>query len=109
MGTETFRGSCHWKQLRYEADLDFSLAAGKCNCSYCWKVRNWSIRVDPAQFRWLSGEVHAGKYGFHPGSTNAHVFCKNCGVRIGTTRYVEEIGGACREAQAARCQASLGR
>jgi hypothetical protein len=33
-------------------------------------------------------------HGCHPDSKNSHVFCKNRGVRIGTTGYVEEIGGA---------------
>ena len=94
MATETFHGSCHCKQLKYEADLDLSQGTGKCNCSYCWKVRNWSIGIKPEQFRWLEGEADAGKYGFHPNSTNSHVFCKKCGVRIGTTGYIEQIGGA---------------
>jgi hypothetical protein len=94
MAIETFHGSCHCKQLKYEADVDLSKGTGKCNCSYCWKTRNWSIHVKPEQFRWIAGEREAGRYGFHPDSKNAHVFCENCGVRIGTNGYVEEIGGA---------------
>lgn len=50
--------------------------------------------IKPEQFRWLSGEAEAGRYGFHPDSQNHHVFCRNCGVRIGTTGNVPEIGGA---------------
>ena len=94
MASQTFHGSCHCKQLKYEADLDLAQGTGKCNCSYCWKSRNWSMGIKPEQFRWLSGEAEAGRYGFHPDSQNHHVFCRNCGVRIGTTGNVPEIGGA---------------
>ncbi len=94
MATQKYRGSCHCKRLQFEAELDLSQGTGKCNCSYCWKDRNWSIAIKPEQFHWLAGEAEAGRYGFHPDSKNAHVFCKNCGVRIGTNGYVEEIGGA---------------
>jgi hypothetical protein len=94
MATQTFHGSCHCKRLQYEADIDLDQGTDKCNCSYCWKVRNWSARIKPEQFRWISGEAESGGYGFQPGSKNAHVFCKNCGVRIGTSGYIEKIGGA---------------
>lgn len=94
MPTQTFHGSCHCKRLKFEAQIDLEQGTGKCNCSYCWKVRNWSAAIKPEQFRWISGEAEAGRYGFHPDSANTHVFCKNCGVRIGTTGYVEQIGGA---------------
>lgn len=94
MPVQTFHGSCHCKRLTFEVQLDLQRGTGKCNCSYCWKVRNWSAGIKPEQFRWLSGESEAGRYGFHPDSKNAHVFCVHCGVRIGTTGYVEELGGA---------------
>jgi hypothetical protein len=51
-------------------------------------------RHQAGRSRWLAGEADVGRYGFHPESKNAHVFCRNCGVRIGMTGYVEEIGGA---------------
>ena len=50
--------------------------------------------IKPEQFRWIAGENEAGRYGFHPDTKNAHVFCRTCGVRIGTTGFVAEIGGA---------------
>lgn len=91
---QTYRGSCHCKNIRFEADIDLSAGTGKCNCSYCWKVRNWSIGIKPSDFRLLSGADSAGKYGFREGSQNHHVFCKTCGVRVYTEGYVEQIGGA---------------
>ena len=93
MATKTYHGSCHCKAIRFEADLDLSKGTGKCNCSYCWKVRAWTIGIKPEQFRLLSGQEHAGEYGFREGSTNHHVFCKQCGVRVYTHGYVKEIGG----------------
>ena len=94
MSVETYTGSCHCGAIRFEADLDFAQGTGKCNCSYCWKVRNWSIGIKPDDFRLLTGAAEAGRYGFREGSTNHHVFCKRCGVRVYTEGVVEEIGGA---------------
>jgi hypothetical protein len=93
MATQTYRASCHCGAIRFEADLDLSQGTGKCNCSYCWKVRNWSIAVKPDAFRLLAGHEQIGEYGFREGSENRHVFCKHCGVRLYTRGYVEQIGG----------------
>ena len=101
MATQTFHGSCHCGTLRYEAELDLAAGTGKCNCSYCWKTRNWSIGIKPEQFRWIAGEQDAGRYGFAPDSKNAHVFCKRCGIRIGTTGYVAAREGLVRPGIAA--------
>jgi hypothetical protein len=93
MANQTYRGSCHCGAIRFEADLDLSQGTGKCNCSYCWKVRNWSIGIKPDAFRLLAGQDHEGEYGFRENSDNHHVFCKRCGVRVYTRGYVEQIGG----------------
>jgi len=94
MSKRTYHGSCHCQTIRFEADLDLSAGTGKCNCSYCWKARNWSIGIKPADFRLLGGGDDAGRYGFREGSVNHHVFCKRCGVRVYTEGYVEQMGGA---------------
>ena len=93
MATKTYRGSCHCGKVRFEAELDLAEGTGKCNCSYCWKVRNWSIGIKPAAFRLLSEKESAREYGFRENSTNHHVFCGTCGVRVYTHGYVAEIGG----------------
>jgi hypothetical protein len=94
MANQTYRGSCHCGAVRFEADLDLSQGTGRCNCTYCWKVRNWSIGIKPEAFRLLAGGDQIGEYGFREDSQNHHVFCKHCGVRLYTRGYVEQIGGA---------------
>ena len=93
MAKKTYQGSCHCGQIRFEADLDLTAGTGKCNCSYCWKVRAWSFGTKPDAFRLLSGKEHAREYNFREGSTNHHVFCGNCGVRLYTYGHIEQIGG----------------
>lgn len=89
----TFHGSCHCKKVTFEADLDLSKGTGRCNCSYCAKVRNWSIGIKPDELRLLTGKDDIFEYGFRDNSTNHHVFCKHCGVRLYTHGHVAEIGG----------------
>jgi hypothetical protein len=93
MAKKTYHGSCHCGKLRFEADLDLAQGTGKCNCSYCWKVRAWNLGIKPEDFRLLSGKADAREYGFREGSDNHHVFCSHCGVRVYTQGYVEQIGG----------------
>jgi hypothetical protein len=94
MATKTFHGSCHCKKVRFEADIDLAAGTGKCNCSFCWKVRNWSAGIKPEAFRLLEGKEHITEYGFRAESLNRHVFCRLCGVRLYTHGYIEQIGGA---------------
>ena len=93
MAKKTYQGSCHCGKIRFETDLDLTQGSGKCNCSYCWKVRAWTMGIKPDAFRLLSGKEDAREYGFREGSTNHHVFCSHCGVRVYTYGYVEQIGG----------------
>jgi hypothetical protein len=93
MTTKTYHGSCHCKRVRFEADLDLSKGTGKCNCSYCWKIRNWSAHAKPAQFRVVEGQSELTDYGFRPEAKNFHAFCKHCGISLFTHGDVPEIGG----------------
>lgn len=92
MTTKTYHGSCHCGRVTFEADIDFAAGTGKCNCSICWKIRNWSVIVKPEAFRSLTGRDELGTYTFASGS-NTHAFCKHCGVHAYGWGHVPEIGG----------------
>ena len=76
---KSYRGSCACGRIKFEADIDLSTGTSKCNCTSCWKRRLWSIRVQPEDFRPLSGEQEMS--GYVAGTANsAKGFCKQCGT-----------------------------
>jgi hypothetical protein len=91
MSVTTYRGSCHCGAIRFEADLDLSTGTHKCNCTFCWKVRNWSIMTSPAAFRLLAGADALGDYTKHP--AGHHGFCTRCGVRTHSWGDIPALGG----------------
>lgn len=89
---KTYKGSCHCERVRFEVDADLAKGTGRCNCSYCAKVRNWSTHTKPEAFRLMCDEAGIGEYQF--GTLSAHHrFCKTCGVRTHSHGYIKEIGG----------------
>jgi hypothetical protein len=92
MSVRTYHGSCHCGAVRYETELDLSEGSGRCNCSICQKLRNWSIIVKPEAFRLQSGEDALSNYQFGTKS-GQHLFCKHCGVHAFGRGNIPEIGG----------------
>ena len=89
---KTYRGSCHCGAVRYQATLDLAAGTGKCNCTYCSKIRNWSARA--TDFEMLAGEAELGDYGKDWGEGNIHHrFCTRCGVTLYGHGHIPQAGG----------------
>ncbi len=92
MATKTYHGSCHCGAITYQADIDLSKGTGRCNCTYCTKIRSWKVFIQPAAFKLLSGDDHATGYsGKNP--TAIRYFCKTCGVYTHEHGDAEWMGG----------------
>ncbi|HEU4619744.1 MAG TPA: GFA family protein [Gammaproteobacteria bacterium] len=95
MAKKTYHGSCHCGRVRFQADIDLSAGTGKCNCTYCTKVRNWNVILKPDALHDVQGEEHLTAYwdSRRPETFGKHMFCKHCGVRTFDRGHLEEIGG----------------
>lgn len=93
MSKTTYTGGCHCGAVRFEVELDLETASGRCNCTFCSKVRAWSYLLEPEDFRLLTGEADLGDYQFGT-KQGHHRFCKHCGVHVYAHGDVPELGGA---------------
>lgn len=90
---KTYHGSCHCGAVRYEADIDFAEGTGKCNCTYCIKLRLWGVHIRPDALRMLAGEDALTVYRFNTQRVE-HPFCRHCGVHVFDRGNIPEVGGA---------------
>ena len=79
MAVQTYLGSCHCGNVRYEVDLDLSGPVTACNCSMCARA-GWLLTfAEVDRFRLLSGEG-LGDYQFNRRHIH-HLFCPTCGIK----------------------------
>lgn len=80
MSEQTYQGSCHCGNVRFEVPLDLSKPVIGCNCSMCGRS-GWLLQfVGASQFKLLKGEESLGDYQFNKNVIH-HLFCKNCGIK----------------------------
>ena len=90
----TYHGSCHCKAVTFEADIDIAQGTMKCNCTVCWKTRNWSVQVGQDDFRLLTGEdvladmTKSGDWG-----EGHRRFCSVCGIITHSHGRIDAMGG----------------
>lgn len=75
MPSTTHTGSCHCGAVRFTATVDLSAGTNKCNCTWCWKHRWWSIKAATGAF-----ELEAGAEQLTEGAKGG--FCTRCGVYV---------------------------
>lgn len=78
MEKQTYVGSCHCGQIRFQVTTDMARAS-QCNCSICTKKAYLHHMVAPDDFRLLSGADDLATYQFGTMAAQHH-FCKHCGV-----------------------------
>jgi hypothetical protein len=92
MAVQTYAGSCHCGDVRFEVDLDLAGGGGKCNCTMCRKTRNWSASVKPDAFRLLVDPSVLADYQHNTRQVHWR-FCRRCGVRPYLEGDIPEAGG----------------
>jgi len=87
-----YTGGCHCGAVSFEALLDPSRGAGRCNCSICTKTGVTGMIIKPDAFRVLEGADQTGTYQWG-GKISTRHFCKHCGVQVFGQGHLAEIGG----------------
>lgn len=88
-----FKGGCHCGAVRFEAVIDTASGSDKCNCSYCSRLRLWSVKISKDDFKLLKGEADITDY---RGNNTAahHTFCRHCGIHSFYWVDVPNMNGA---------------
>lgn len=79
MPSQTFHGSCHCGDVRYQVTLALD-GAVSCNCSICSRTGTLLAFAPASQFELLSGADSLTDYQFG-GKRIHHLFCRRCGIR----------------------------
>ncbi len=93
--TREYTGSCHCGAVRFTVRFDIAKGTSKCNCTFCWKQRNWNIPgLKPEDFQLLAGDDHLASYSKSgEGFEVHHRFCQRCGTATHGHGYLEQVGG----------------
>ena len=76
----THTGSCHCKQIQFEAIGEDRIEVLNCSCSIC-SITNYKHYVIPkSQFTLLKGKNFLSTYKFNTNIAK-HMFCKKCGIK----------------------------
>lgn len=91
-----YNGSCHCGAVRFRVQLDIAAGTSKCNCTFCWKQRNWNVGgLTPDDFVLERGEDALTTYARKTESFEiSHKFCATCGTQTHGDGFLEELGGA---------------
>ena len=76
---QSYQGSCHCGNVRYEVNTDLSSVMA-CNCSICSRSGYLLTFVPEDQFKLLAGKDATTDYQFNKKNIH-HRFCSTCGVR----------------------------
>lgn len=91
---KTYHGTCQCKDIAFEADIDLAAGTGRCNCTFCRKMRNWTAMTTPAHLRITRGADRLAVFRPDPDHPNENCFCGRCGIRLFSRGDMPELGGA---------------
>lgn len=76
-----YHGRCHCGGVELTAEFDLDAGTEKCNCTYCRRVRLWSVRTAPEQVSVTNGRELLTDYCVRMPNVH-HFFCSRCGVHM---------------------------
>ncbi|HET7811545.1 MAG TPA: GFA family protein [Steroidobacteraceae bacterium] len=100
MAQQKVGGGCHCGRVRIQVNVDLAAGTGRCNCSICSKLRNWSVIVKPEALQLVAGEQDLSSYEWGP-RISKRMFCRHCGVHVFGAGYLEQVGGDYRSVNVA--------
>jgi hypothetical protein len=90
--TKRYLGGCHCGAVRFEADIDLSSGASRCNRTLCTKRSGMGIIVKPSALRLLTEEKALTGYACG-GKTGTFYFCPKCGIHVVGRGNLPQLGG----------------
>lgn len=82
MTMATYHGTCGCGRVRFDATFDLAAGTEKCNCTRCWKRRNWSVRVRPEHFHLSAGADELVQPSAFADRSTPSGFCRSCGTFV---------------------------